>query len=114
MTPKQIAKWLKALPDTTARDPEWPLEQCEAFRAKRTADEHAFKAMVYDLIRFNPELADLAEVLGRDNLREGFPDVTERSIGFWATLQRCVASAAGCVFEDAGININRALGRTIY
>jgi hypothetical protein len=114
MTPKQISKWIKALPATATRDVDWSLDQCAAFSAKRTADEHAFKAMMFDLIRFNPELADLAEMLGRDNMREGFPDVTERSIGFWATLQRCVASAAGCVFEDAGININRALGRTIY
>jgi hypothetical protein len=114
MTPKQIEKWLKSLPATAHNDFDWAETQREAFRAKRIADEHAFKATMYDLIQFNADLANLAEMLGRDNMREGFPDITERSIGFWTTLQCCVAAAAGCVFEEAGININRALGRTIY
>ena len=113
LTPKQLDKWLKSLPETSEiyANNDWSAQQLGAVFAKHGAARNTYKKLLQDLININPSLAGLAEDNAIENT-EG--QLIESQLGYWNMLISSLSNCAGSIWEDEKRNVNEELGYVIY
>jgi len=117
LTPKQLDKWLKSLPETT---PVWALachvdttaQQSAALLAKYAADRQAVGKLTEELNNLDSLLTAHAESDAGENIR---PELNDGDmIGFWQHYYNHLVNAAACHWESSGRDLNAELGRIVY
>ena len=117
LTPNQIAKWLRSLPETT---PVWStmcaegvtFEQAKALDEKHTANRKAVVKLYNDLERLDPMLCACAESDACENMR---PELNDNDLlGYWPHFYNHLANAAAVHWEDSGRDLNAELGYVAY
>jgi hypothetical protein len=117
LTPKQLDKWLKSLPETT---PVWALachvdttaQQSTALLAKYAADREALGQLIQELNAIDTLLTAKAESDAGENTRPELNDTD--MIGYAPHYLHHLINAAACTWEGAGRNLNAELGRIVY
>jgi hypothetical protein len=117
MTPKQLAKWLQALPETTkvwslVSDVATTEQQVNALLAKHDAALKAATDLFEELRAIDSLLAANAENDADENMRAELND--SDMIGYWPHFYGHLINAAACHWETSGRDLNAELGRIVY
>jgi len=117
LTPKQLDKWLRSLPETTpvwatACNPETPAQQSEALLAKHEAAHRAAGKLHAQLLNLDSTLTACAESDAGENMRPELNDTD--MIGYWPHYYSHLANAAAVHWESAGRDLNAELGHIVY
>jgi hypothetical protein len=117
LTPKQLAKWLNSLPETT---PVWALachvdttaQQSAALLARYAEGRRATGQLTAELNALDTLLTASAESDAGENMR---PELNDGDmLGFWSHYHRHLIGAAACHWESSGRDLNAELGRIVY
>lgn len=117
LTPKQIAKWLNSLPETT---PVWAtmcadgvtFEQAKALDERRNEYRSAAAKLHADLERLDSLLYANADSDAGENMP---PELNDPDmLGYYKFFYNHLASAAAVHWETAGRDLNAELGRIFY
>ena len=113
LTPKQLDKWLKSLPEDTPifNNSDWTVQQLDAVYARYDADHAAFNKLQAALESIDKALASESVCSVRENLEGRFK---EGQLMYWAHLCSRLGSTAGMVWESEERNVNEELGYAIY
>lgn len=117
MTPKQLDKWIKSLPDTT---PVWAtmcangttLQQAKALDEKRSAYRSAAGKLYADLERLDSLLCACADSDAGENMPAELNDTD--MLGYYQYFYNHLAHAASVHWESAGRDLNAELGYIVY
>jgi hypothetical protein len=117
MTPKQLDKWLKSLPETT---PVWAtmcadgvtFQQAKALDEKRSAYRSAAAKLHADLERLDSLLYANADSDAGENMPPELNDT--EMLGYYKYFYNHLANAAAVHWEDAGRDLNAELGYVVY
>ena len=113
LTPKQLDKWLRSLPETTDIHDNfgWSEQQIRAVYEKYGTARNTYKKLLQDLININPSLAGLAEDNAIENI-EG--QLVEFQFGYWSMMISSLTNCAGSIWESENRNVNDELGYVVY
>ena len=117
LTPKQIAKWLDSLPETT---PVWltmcadgvTFEQAKALDERRNEYRRAAAKLHSDLERLDSSLYVNADTDAGENMPSELNDA--EMLGYYKYFRNHLANAAACHWESSGRDLNAELGRIVY
>ena len=117
LTPKQIAKWLDSLPETT---PVWAtmcadgvtFEQAKALDERRSEYRRAAAKLHADLERLDSLLYANADSDAGENMPPELNDA--EMLGYYKYFYNHLANAAAVHWETAGRDLNAELGRIVY
>lgn len=117
LTPKQLAKWLDSLPETTrvwelACNVELTMQQSTALLAKHDANRQALRKLTDDLNNLDSLLTAGAESDAGENIRPELCDA--ELLGYAPHYMNHLIGAAAVHWETAGRDLNAELGRAIY
>jgi hypothetical protein len=119
MTPKQLAKWLKAQPDNldyiaaVYGSAELTLQQADALLAKVSAAKQGYSDLYLALEKADFSLAGIANDCAFQNVEEG-RNLTDNQLGYWGAMWSALASAAGDVWQSYGRHVNEETGMSVY
>ena len=117
LTPKQLAKWLDSLPETT---PVWALacnvdttaQQSAALLARHDANRKAVEKLTEELTALDSLLTAYAESDAGENMPGELND--EGMLGYAPHYLNHLIGAAACTWESSGRDLNAELGRIVY
>jgi len=117
LTPKQLAKWLKSLPETTL---VWQLaysnditeQQADAVLGQRSAHRQAVNQLFEELRAIDSLLTANAESDASENMPPELND--DAMLGYWSRFHGHLINAAACHWESSGRDLNAEIGRNIY
>lgn len=117
LTPKQIAKWLNALPETT---PVWALaccvdttaQQSAALLARYAEARQATGRLTAELNALDTLLTAKAESDAGENMPAELDDAD--MLGYAPHYLHHLIGAAACTWESSGRDLNAELGRIVY
>ncbi len=116
LSPTQLAKWLRTLPETMNLwelcDNGYTVQQANFALAHYAATKRAAIKLNEDLRAVDPVLTASAESDAGENMRAELRDPS--TLGHWDHYFHHLTGAAGCHWEMAGRNVNDELGRVIY
>lgn len=117
LTPKQLAKWLDSLPETT---PVWALachvdttaQQSAALLARYAEARQAAGQLTAELSALDTLLTAKAESDAGENMPAELNDAD--MLGYAPHYLHHLIGAAACTWESAGRDLNAELGRIVY
>lgn len=117
LTPKQLAKWLNALPETT---PAWALachvdtttQQSAALLARYAEARQAVGQLTAELNALDTLLTAQAESDAGENMPAELNDAD--MLGYAPHYLHHLIGAAACTWESSGRDLNAELGRIVY
>jgi hypothetical protein len=117
LTPKQLAKWLDSLPETT---PVWAtmcadgvtFEQAKALDERRSEYRRAAAKLHEDLERLDSLLYANADSDAGENMPLELNDT--EMLGYYKYFRNHLANAAAVHWESAGRDLNAELGYAAY
>ena len=116
LSPTQLAKWLRSLPETMNLwelcDTAYTVQQTKFALAHYAATKQAAIKLNEDLRAVDPMLTASAESDAGENMRPELCDPC--TLGHWAHYFHHLTDAAGCHWETAGRNLNAEIGRVVY
>jgi hypothetical protein len=117
LTPKQLAKWLDSLPETTrvwelACSVELSIQQSNALMAKHDANRKALGKLTDDLNKLDSLLTANAESDAGENIRAELADA--EFLGYAPHYMNHLIHAASVQWEGAGRDLNAELGYVVY
>jgi ribonuclease HII len=117
LTPKQLAKWLDSLPETTrvwelACSVELTMQQSTALMAKHDANRQALGKLTEQLNNLDSLLTANAESDAGENIRPELGDA--ELLGYAPHYMNHLIHAAAVHWEGAGRNLNDELGYVVY
>ena len=117
LTDKQLAKWLRSLPQTTKTwelmcNPDTTMQQIEALSAAHAAARDAASQLNEALRSLDSSLTANAESDAGENMPAELND--SDMLGYWAAFHSRLAGAAGQIWESEGRDLNAELGKVVY
>jgi hypothetical protein len=116
LSPTQLAKWLRSLPETLhiweLCDNAYTVQQAKFALDHYAATKQAAVKLNEDLRAVDPALTASAESDAGENMRAELRDPS--TLGHWDHYFQHLTGAAGYYWENAGRNVNDELGRVIY
>jgi hypothetical protein len=117
LTPKQLAKWLDSLPETT---PVWALachvdttaQQSTALLARHDANRQVVGKLTEELNALDSLLTASAESDAGENMPAELNDA--EMLGYAPNYLNHLIGAAAVHWETAGRDLNAEIGRNIY
>jgi hypothetical protein len=117
LTPKQLAKWLDSLPETT---PVWALachvettaQQSAALLARYAEGRQATGQLTAELNALDTLLTAKAESDAGENMPAELHDAD--MLGYAPHYLHHLIGAAACTWESSGRDLNAELGRIVY
>lgn len=113
LTPKQLGKWLRSLPEDTPifNNPDWTVQQLDAAYARYDADQAAFN-------KLQAALEALDKSLASDCINSTYESVQGRfkegQLMYWSHLHHRLGYTAGMIWESENRNVNDELGYAVY
>ena len=117
LSPKQLAKWIQSLPETTrvweiTSSDETTFQQADALNAMHNASRQAAVSLLEELRALDRWLTCDAENYAFENMRAELDDGD--MIGYWSHFHGHLINAAGITWENHERDLNAELGRNIY